>query len=72
MGAYFNDPEYTARIDRDVLANPSPGPVLVTSSVFGTLSSCRADVESRMRSLLMSNVGNFAGTDPVAMIACLK
>ncbi len=28
MGAYFNDPEYTARIDRDVLANPSPGPVL--------------------------------------------
>lgn len=28
MGAYFNDPEYTARIDRDALANPSPGPVL--------------------------------------------
>ena len=28
MGAFFNDPEYTARIDRDVLANPSPGPVL--------------------------------------------
>ncbi|MBP6778078.1 MAG: hypothetical protein KA151_12605 [Piscinibacter sp.] len=28
MGAYFNDPEHTARIDRDVLANPSPGPVL--------------------------------------------
>lgn len=28
MGAFFNDPEYTARIDRDALANPSPGPVL--------------------------------------------
>ncbi len=28
MGAFFNDPEYTARIDRDALANPSPGPTL--------------------------------------------
>jgi len=28
VGAFFNDPEYTARIDRDALANPSPGPTL--------------------------------------------
>ena len=28
MGAYFNDPEYTARIDREAAANPSPGPTL--------------------------------------------
>lgn len=28
MSAYFSDPEYVARIDREALASPSPGPVL--------------------------------------------